>query len=328
MLILFTVFVVAGLFALVGFLVWLTARLLRKPVRGRALLKSTGIAFLLFLPLLFFLISPLLLASLIANASTRPQDRELTATPADYGREYRDVQFPSRDGLTLSGWYLEGEDKRFAVILCHGLFRNRQEVLERACALNRSGYPALLFDFRSHGESEPKYVSLGYQERLDVLGACDFLRKTEKEDHPVLFGVSMGAVAAIHAAAELQSRPSAIIADSPFASLDETVARHVTLFLGLPAFPFANVFIWNLTRMSGFDGTRLNTEQALRGLQPVPILLLYGEHDPRMPESMARQLFKAIPHQSKQLVFLEGAGHAPYTSDPDRYLKTVLKFLD
>lgn len=321
--------IIALLFATAGFLVWLVLVALKFRQKGWKIFKGTALSLLLFLPLFLFLIFPLLLSYRVANSSTRPQDQRLAHTPATYGIDFMDVRFPSRDGVTLDGWLISGEDTKPTFLLCHGLFRNRQEVLRRACALNKRGYSSLLFDFRSHGKSERESISLGFQERLDVLGAYDFLKKGQNKKTFALLGVSMGAVAVLHAAPDLECDIEAIITDSPFLSLEETVAHHTDLVLGLPSFPFADLFIWNLTRIGGYTQADLNTPKALKKIREVPILLIYGRDDRRTPAAAARVIFDAIPHRRKRIVFFEGATHgAAYRSDPEKYLKEMVEFLE
>ena len=331
MLLLYVCLIISLIFALGGCLVWLAARVLKIRRSGWKIFKGTLFSLLIFLPVFVFLISPLIVSYLVVNASTRPQDQASTDSPGSYGNDFSDVEFSNRDGLTLRGWLMEGEEIKPTIILCHGLFRNRREVLERGCALNRQGYSVLLFDFRNHGQSDRKNVSLGFKEQLDVLGAYHFLKKTRtrKGERFVLMGVSMGAVAAIHAASNCWQDLDAIIADSPFQSLQETVSHHANLFLHLPSFPFVNLFVWNLTRINGFKAGDLDTVQALKRIDNSPILLMYGKDDRRMPPTAAGRMFEAIPHRNKKIMFFEGATHgAAYRSHRDLYLKTVLDFLE
>ena len=318
---------ISVVFALGGGLVWLAARALRIRSAGWKIFKGTLFSLLLFLPVFVLLITPVLLSYWVSGFGTRPPERLLTDTPADYGSDFIDVEFPSRDGLMLRGWWMEGEEAKATLIFGHGLFRSRREGLERGSVLNKSGFSVLLFDFRNHGKSDPTSTSLGFVERLDVLGAYDFLKEKRERRRFVLLGVSMGAVAVIHAAGDFQQDLEAIIADSPFQSLNETVAHHAGM-LNLPSFPFANLFKWNLTRIAQYEAEDLNTLEALRRLDEIPVLLIYGKEDRRLPPSGIQNIFDAIPSANKELVVFENATHgAAYRVNPTLYLNTVLEFL-
>jgi pimeloyl-ACP methyl ester carboxylesterase len=255
-------------------------------------------------------------------------DLTLDETPLEMGRAFATVSFSSRDGVSLSGWYLPGSDSKPPIVFAHGLFRNRQEVRELACRMNELGYPGLLFDFRNHGVSGKRTTTLGRLERLDVLGAIDYLKNVQGADRVYLLGISMGAVSSILAAAEDSAAVAGIIADSPFDTLQNTVSRHVWLLLGLPVFPFSDLFVWNLERLGDFSGAELDTVKALKSLDNVPILLVYGREDQRMPEKVAKRLFDAAASPHKKLLVVPDAGHGQaFRTDPDRYIETVAQFV-
>ncbi len=321
--------VIAGLCLLVGLLAWLVRWIFRRRPSFVRTLKWTLAVYLVLLPLLLFVGLPLLSARLIAYSGTRPQDRTLEIDPASYGCEFETVRFPSRDGLQLEGWWMAGREDRPVFLLAHGLFRDRKEVVERACRFNQLGYGALAYDLRRHGGSPGPAVSLGYQERQDVLGAYDWERARSRTGI-VLLGVSMGATASLLALEELPREDLlAVVADSPFASLDETVGRHVHLFLGMPEFPFVPIFGWYLSRLGEFPGSRLDAVAAVARVQDVPILLIYGAEDERMPADTANAVFEAIAGPDKELAVFPAARHAQaWKTDPQRYVRVVGDFLD
>ncbi len=327
MAIVFVSLLISLVFALGGGLVWLAARALRIRSAGWKIFKGTLFSLLLFLPVFVFLITPVLLSYWVSSFGTRPPERRLTDTPADYGNDFIDVEFPSRDGLMLRGWLMQGEETKPTLIFGHGLFRSRREGLERGSALNKRGFSVLLFDFRNHGESDGRSTSLGFLERLDVLGAYDFLKEKRDRRRFVLLGVSMGAVTVIQAAGGFQEDLETIIADSPFQSLNETVAHH-TGMLTLPSFPFADLFVWNLTRITQYAAEDLNTLEALRRLDEIPVLLIYGKEDRRLPPSGIQNIFDAIPSAKKKLILFENATHgAAYRINPELYVETLVEFL-
>jgi len=321
--------VFAALFLLLGLVGWGTLRLFGSRGHAGRTFKIAGFAYLVMLPLLLGVGTPLILSYLVVNASTRPMDQILLSSPENFGRAFTPVSFRAIDGPLIRGWWMDGDPSLPPIIYAHGLFRNRQELLERACRLNELGYPSLLIDLRSHGESEAAPISLGFQERQDVLGARQFLRHRQNASQCVYFGVSMGAVACLMAAADQPADAAGLILDSPFDSLSDTVARHVDLLLGLPAFPAARIFTWNLGRMAGFDPAQDDALRAAASLGSLPTLLIYGKNDRRMPPEVAQRVFDALPTPEKRLVFVEGADHgAAFKADPELYLNTVREFLD
>ena len=257
-------------------------------------------------------------------------DRQLTETPASFGATYKDIAFETSDGVKISGWLLPSAGKHVTIVYSHGLFRSRRELLARAVDLWRLGYGALLYDSRNHGESGQARVGLGYFERLDAEAAVGYLRGVTG-DHVVLFGISMGAVAALLAAAETPD-VSAVISDSAFLSFDDTVNHHVKMFLHLPAFPMANELRYFMQRRGGFDGAKLDMVDAVKRIGDRPILFIAGANDKRMPPEIDRTLRDAAKSALTDVLIVGGEetathGHS-YQADSKLYVERVSRFLD
>ena len=301
--------------------------------RRRAVLRWSGLGYLATIAFLLLGVAPYLAAWAVVHAGTRPRDRELRGSPADSGLVYEDVVFEARDSLRLSGWFVP-PTRRNAILVCtHGLFRNRVEMLPRAVAACRADYGALLYDSRTHGASDKGIVSLGYYERNDVLGAVQYIQRRYQDvaERPkiVLMGISMGAVATLEAAAESRVY-SALVIDSPFASLRETVADHSWLFLKLPRFPFPSLFLFWFEHFTGVKPDRLNARDALARAQPVPLLILASEGDARIGVQVARELYAAASSPVKKLkVFGRDVPHgAAARLHPEEYAEALVGFLD
>jgi len=304
----------------------------KKRPRWRRILKRVVITLIILVVVLIFGVIPWGLAMLVTGAGTRPMDRKLTETPATFGLLFKDVEFQAVDGVKLSGWLVPSRDKHATIIYSHGLFRSRRELLERAVELVRLGYGALLYDSRNHGLSGPARVGLGYNERLDVEGAVRFLRDdAQTQDRIILFGISMGATAALLAAAETQDA-AAVISDSSFLSFKDTVDHHVNMFLRLPSFPVANELRFFIERRAGFDGSQFNALDAVKRIGDRPILFIAAAHDRRMPPQIAEQLYQACSSPGRDLVIVDGPGsevhgHA-FQANPKVYVERVARFLE
>jgi uncharacterized protein len=298
-----------------------------------AILRWTGILYLASAILIVFGLAPYLLARLIVNSGTRPMDRLLEDTPAEYQVPYEGIAFETQDHLRLNGWYVPPGDKNAIVVCAHGLFRNRVEMLGRVMPLTKVGYGALLYDSRSHGSSQKGKVSLGYFERYDVLGAIQYIRRryqgAEIQPKIILMGVSMGAVAMMEAVAETRDY-SAIILDSPFYSLRETVVHHAWLFFKMPRYPFPSLFLFWFERLAGFNADRINGYEALHRMKPVPLLIIASEGDERINADDARALYSEANSESKELhMFGKDVPHgAAARLHPREYDHLLLDFLN
>lgn len=295
------------------------------------ILKRVILSLIIIAIVLVFGVFPWLLAALVTNARTRPMDRGLTETPATFGAPFKDIEFQTSDGVEISGWLVPSGDKHATIIYSHGLFRSRRELLERSMDLWKLGYGALLYDQRNHGASGPASVTLGYHERLDVEGAARYLREqAHTTDKIVSFGISMGASAALLAAADTPEIAT-VISDSSFLSFNDTVDHHVNGFLRLPAFPFSNELKFYIQRRAGFEGSQLDALEAVKRIGDRPVMFIAAAHDRRMPPAIAEQLYQACSSSKRDLLIVEGPGdsihgHA-YQANHALYIDRVARFL-
>jgi pimeloyl-ACP methyl ester carboxylesterase len=277
--------------------------------------------------ILLFVVLPVGGSYLITNGRFRfpergPQDPEALGLPVT------PVQFPSSDDIDLRGWWSPGENRKPAIIFCHGLNRSRLELLQPAVEAHKRGHGVLLFDFRNHGESARAYTTLGIFESHDVCAASAFLKRTQPGVSQVLWGVSMGASTALLAARYCPGF-SAVISDSSFLSFRETIAHHLNLFFRLPPFPIANLIVFVTSLRVGFDPGQGDVEAAVRELSDTPILFIAGSEDRRMPPRLAKRLMAASQNPLNELLIVAGAGHGDaYAKDPDGYMKSAFSFLE
>jgi pimeloyl-ACP methyl ester carboxylesterase len=230
------------------------------------------------------------------------------------------------DGLRLRSWLLRGEPSRPAFVVAHGLGDSLESYREVGETLHRSGHTVLLLDLRGHGGSEGHLTTLGGAEREDVRAGMRTLRARGLASHGFgLLGTSMGAVAMLRAAA-VEPDVRVVIAEAPYDTYRETVARHAGLYYGLPRWlPLIPAAIAVAEWRAGFDADEVDAVAAARSVS-APLLAIVDGADPRMPEAIVRRVFDA--HRGpKRLWIAPGAPHAGAVNAPG-YWPTVLGFLD
>ena len=279
--------------------------------------------------LFFFVVVPGFFSQLLTHGSFNYPDPNNGKAPISYGMKSRWADFRSSDGITLKGWYIPAPGPaRGTIIYCHGLNRSKVEMLPRAQFGHQLGYNGLLFDVRHHGQSGGEVTSLGYHERLDVLGAVRYALEVEKAERPIiLWGVSMGAVASLLAAADSPD-VAAVISDSAFLSLADTVRHHWRLFIHLPSFPIAEEVIYATGWRGNFPPGALDSEAAVDRIGSRPILFVAVEGDRRMPPDNAQKLYARAKSPLKQLIILPGKRHGEgFNQSREAYEKAVQDFL-
>lgn len=270
------------------------------------------------------------LSHVSAMSLVHPIKSSYTKTPDEYGiANWRNVDFMTPDGLLLSGWYIPPSKKAdgATIIFTHGFKGNREDYLSLASRLHQDGFGALLFDMRNHGESEGNITTLGGKEPLDVRGAIDFLMR-QPEINPSrigLAGASLGAGVAIIAAAQYEEI-NALLVESPFASLEDTVGSGISSLFGLPPFPFAPAIIWFAEQETDMKLEDVRPIDHIQLISPRPILLIHGEFDTMFKVENSILLFEKS-FEPKSLYIVPGAGHGNLSQlDPIKYNRVILDF--
>lgn len=263
---------------------------------------------------------------------THPVRQALDATPQTMGLEYQEVSFKSRvDGLTLKGWLMPAQGSQKTVIFAHGYGENRLNngvpILPIARHLVDTGYNVLMFDFRGNGESEGNLTSVGQYEVRDLLGAVDYIAtQPGLNQQIILFGFSMGASTAIMAGSR-EPLVAAVIADSPFADLKAYLGENMSVWSGLPSFPFNRAFFIVTPLMTGLNLGSVSPQGEIPLMNGRPLLLIHGDQDVDIPMANSESLLRAYP-EAKLIRFPGGTHVKNYQTRPELYLEIVDTFLD
>lgn len=295
----------------------------------RRIIRNIILVLLALAALFFLVVVPWFLSGIVTHRRFHFHDHNDGKTPQSYGLDYHSIEFRSSDGISLKGWYIPaGPKARGTIIYCHGLNRTRIEMLPMEIYGHSLGYNGLLFDFRHSGESGGNVGTLGYQERLDASAAVHYALDHEKAERPVvLWGVSMGASAALMAAADTPD-VAAVISDSSFLSYSHVIAHHAWLFFHLPAFPIVDeVIYWSAWR-GGFWPSDFDLREAVERINPRPILFIAVEGDRRITPEVARELYSHSTSPGKAILVVPGRRHGEgFTSGNEMYEQAVKNFL-
>jgi pimeloyl-ACP methyl ester carboxylesterase len=287
------------------------------------------LAALVILALLSWLVLPLVRAlTLVSSHHSDP------VAPADLALE--DLRFtvgpdvppgPVRD-VELAAWTLHTVHGAPAVVLVHGFKTSREEMIPWARFLHDAGYNVLLLDTRGAGKSGGSTVGLGATEPHDISQAVTVAREQFGTDKVAVLGISLGAGAAILAAAD-DPEISAVVADSTWTDQDLQLSRLSFVPVGplrVPLLPYG-VGIVNL--LVGADVTKARPLDAIARISPRPILLIHSADDDNAttPLEGARKLFAAAGEPKELWVAPRGGHVGAINAFPDEYRARVVAFL-
>lgn len=234
------------------------------------------------------------------------------------GIEYREIELVTEDNVKLSAWYTPPQNGA-VILVAHGFGGMRPEAYYELFASH--GYGVISWDFRVHGKSEGEFSTFGYNEALDTKAALDFALAQPGVEHIGAWGGSMGGVTVIRAAARYPEI-EAIVADSPFATLEDEVKL---------VFPFP-VNRWLIQYLAGKEtGLSFNLVRPvddIAWISPRPVFIIQGLADTVVPVDSAQRLYDAA-NDPRMLWLEEDVLHLNmYAYYKEKYVKRVINFFD
>lgn len=260
----------------------------------------------------------------------------------------RPLAFAAADGTRLQGEFWAQPEPAPTIVISHGFRMPRVNFLSVAALEYRHGCNVLLFDYRGHGDSATIPTSGGNAEVRDLAAAIR-LAAYQPETLPgsiFIHGFSMGAAIA------LLTPPSpdvaGIIADSPYARLDDMLQRIITLQLRLDSATWPRPLRPLRALIPGSTRAAINAGKLifhLRFRHPLvaqpearlqrrrgapPILLMHATDDPLIPLAHAERIARAaraagIPVET---YFVASDVHCgAYGADPAGYIAQLQEFV-
>ncbi|MBN1259954.1 MAG: alpha/beta fold hydrolase [Anaerolineae bacterium] len=246
-----------------------------------------------------------------------------TLTPGDAGLPYEKVEFPSRDGLLLFGWYIPGRN-RAAVVLVHGGGSQGIAMLHHAAALATKGFGALMFDLRAHGSSEGDTCTAGWREVQDLLGAVDYVRNRPDvdEDKIGVLGLSLGAQIALRSAAQCEVIRG-VVAEGPGPAVLADYGGYPTPWRRRLFYPISWVQYGIISFMNGVKPP-VGILDSIAGIAPRPVLLIAAGKGEEV--YFARRFYRAAEDPKALWEIPEAAHGGALLARPEAYADRVSAF--
>ena len=245
-----------------------------------------------------------------------------TITPEGFQK----IKLQTDNRLSIDGWYADRDTANACVIFLHGVTNNKGVLLKEANEFKKRGYNILLIDFRAHGLSEGKKSSFGFKESDEAEKAFQFAQQKGNKTI-IVYGSSLGAAVAIKAAAEKKIAPAAIIADMPFASLQDHLKARARV-LGFPSQPFAFLVTLWIGIENGYNGFSYQVDESAKKIN-CPVLLQWGDKDMYVTKEEISSIYNNLETKEKKLAVYPNANHESLLQyDPISWQKEVNEFLD
>ena len=223
------------------------------------------------------------------------------------------IRFPTQGGLTLEGWWIQGQQADRVAILTHGWGANRAALLPLVPLLLKTGWSVLLFDVRNHGNSDEDTFSSMPRFAEDIDATIAWLKTQHYQSKTalaetvlpkvVLIGHSVGAAATLLAASR-RDDISAVVSLSSFAHPADMMKRWLAE-KGIPFFPLGWYVLGYVERVIGHQFDDIAPIQSIMGIR-CPILIVHGEEDEVIPID---DVYTLISKTDKVLLKILEGGH-------------------
>ena len=253
--------------------------------------------------------------------SIKPGKWPVEFTPESFKLKYESVTFESSDGLNLKAWFIPSDKSNNTIIVMHGYPTNKADVLPFSMFLLKK-FNVFLFDFRSFGESEGSYTTVGFKEVNDLDGAVNYLENRKDVKNIGALGFSLGGSVALM---NKNNDIKAIVSDSAYSNLNNMIESMYKNFYFLK-YPFVQ-----LTRIYGkmffnVDLKDVSPATAIKNINK-PVLIIHGKKDSQIPVNEANVLHNA--NKKTELWVVDNADHgATYALNKVEYEKRVLEFFE
>jgi len=258
-----------------------------------------------------------------AFVATRPSPRPVPARQRIDGRTAVALEAHAADEVRSVAWFVDARSDRCAILLS-GIHGDRRASLPRAGFWLARGWSVLLPDLRGTGESDPRPISFGWNERLDVAAWVKLLRERGVRTIAI-HGQSLGAAAAVYAV-DGGSAVELLVLDACYDDVNSAL-EHRLSFVPWPAFSLFPVRLFAELRI-GASPSQLRPVECLKRIH-TPTFLAVGADDAAVGGSAASAMLEACAAAHKHLHRVEAARHEElWVRDPTDLARALGEFID
>lgn len=247
-----------------------------------------------------------------------------------YDTVYRQhVTIKSRKGKTLHGMEFRNPSNSnvWAVVL-HGWTNAKREMSSYAMEYYNRGFNVIMPDLRGHGNSESKFVSMGWLDRFDVVDWINSIAQENPKSKIIIHGVSMGGATTMMTTGEkLPGNVVLAVEDCGFTGVKDILADRCDRKYHLPS----KLLMPGVTLMNKiFNGFFLGEASTVKQLKKskTPTLFIHGDKDDFVLPSNLDIVYNACP-APKHKHIIKGAEHALSSHwFHEEYWQVVDKFLE
>ncbi|CAN5177294.1 alpha/beta hydrolase [soil metagenome] len=256
--------------------------------------------------LVILLLVWILIGYVFSNAVTSAKQSGYSALLQIETFPVNQLKLKSSDGVNINAW-LAGTNKKDVVILLAGIGANSSFMTDRAALYLKKGFSVLLPDLRATGKSEGKYISFGWNERLDLISCYRWLHENGYENIAA-HGCSLGAATIAYSFDSIHDY-SFVVMESSYDNIDHAFA-HRTFDSGFNRFLFWPAYFFTEQKIN-VAADLLSPENRMH-LYKGPVLYLSGDKEKQIRPQEMWNIFRSSGSLRKFLHIFKGAEHEDF----------------
>lgn len=223
---------------------------------------------------------------------------------------HQEIIIKNRKGKNLHGVEFRNPSNSNVWVICiHGWTNVNREMSSYAMEYYKRGFNVLLPDLRGHNNSEHKFVTMGWLDRLDIVDWVNSLVEENPKSRIILHGVSMGGATTMMTTGEkLPENVVVAVEDCGFTSVkdifvDQCIRKyHLPPKMVMPQATLVNKIV------NGFFFGQASSVEQLRKSE-TPTLFIHGDKDEFVLPSNLDPVYEACA-APKEKYIVKGAEHA------------------
>ena len=221
----------------------------------------------------------------------------------------------------------ESESDIFVIVI-HGYTSNPRGMGIYAKKYHELGYNVLLPSLNGHADSEQATITMGWEDRLDVIDWINSIVENYPESKIILHGESMGsATTMMTTGEELPENVKVAVADCGFTSVWDILSNKIKNNFHMHVFP--TLYSTNTVNKlySGFDMKKASSIEQIKKSK-TPTIFIHGDKDTFVPYEMLDKVYEAAACE-KEKVTIANSPHARNAcKDPELYWNSVCNFIN
>ena len=232
--------------------------------------------------------------------------REIEQTPKNIGLNFEEIILMTKDGISISSWYIPAENERGVVLFCHGNAGNISHRLDSIRIFHELRLGVLIFDYRGYGKSGGSPTEKGTY--ADAEAAWDYLVNVMQVNPGkiIIFGRSLGSAVAAETA--LRRKAGVLIIESGFTSVPDLGSKFY------PYLPVRLISRYNYSTVEKVDKIH------------IPKLFVHSPQDEIIPFEHGVAIFqKAI--EPKEFLKIAGGHNEGFLISGETYIDGLNAFI-